>query len=160
MCFGQIEPISVQFFRFLGAVMKVHPILYANFENTRSGYIPILHHCSVSWKITPLYFLAQTSYTLDKNSPSKWNFWTFEWFGENSPNSSCYIWNHKLVFPQTLHITLPCHETKLFCTFSYKSLHDLDKRIWSKCKFWDFQLLAWKLTTFVMSFSSHKSVFL
>ena len=26
-------------------------------------------------------FLAHTSYTLDKNSPSKLNFWTFEWVG-------------------------------------------------------------------------------
>ena len=26
-------------------------------------------------------FLAQTSYTLDKNSPPKPNFWTFEWLG-------------------------------------------------------------------------------
>ena len=38
-------------------------------------------------------FLAQTSYTLDKNTPSKWNFRTFEWLGENSPNSSSHIWN-------------------------------------------------------------------
>ena len=48
-------------------------------------------------------FLAQTSYTLDKNSPSKWNFWTFEWLGENSPNSSCHFWNQESVFLQTLH---------------------------------------------------------
>ena len=32
-------------------------------------------------------FLAQTPYNLDKNSPSKWNLWTFEWLGENLPNS-------------------------------------------------------------------------
>ena len=38
-----------------------------------------MHHCSMSWKVTPLYFLAQTSYTLRKNSPSVWNLWTFEW---------------------------------------------------------------------------------
>ena len=45
-----------------------------------------------------LFFLAQTSYTLDKNSPLGWNFGTFEWLGENLPNSSCHIWNHKSVF--------------------------------------------------------------
>ena len=38
--------------------MKVHPINYAIFETTRSGFIQILHHCSVSWKITPLYFFS------------------------------------------------------------------------------------------------------
>ena len=71
LCFGQKEPINVQFFRLLGALMKVHPIPHAIFETTRSGFIQILHHCSVSWKITPPYILAQTSYTLDKNSPLK-----------------------------------------------------------------------------------------
>ena len=52
-----------------------------------------------------VFFLAQTSYTLDKNSPLKWNwnFQTFEWMGEKSPNSSCHNWNHKSVFLSTLH---------------------------------------------------------
>ena len=54
--------------RFLSALMKVHPISNAIFETTRSGFIQILHHCPVSWKITPLHFLAQTSCALDKNS--------------------------------------------------------------------------------------------
>ena len=78
--------------------MKVHPIPHAILETTRPGFIQILHLCSVSWKITPLYFLAQTSYTLDKNSPSKWNFGTFERLGENLQNSSCHIWNYESVF--------------------------------------------------------------
>ena len=47
-------------FRLLGALMEVHPIPHAIFETTRSRFIQILHHCSVSWKITPQYFLAQT----------------------------------------------------------------------------------------------------
>ena len=46
--FGQKEPINIQFFRFLSAVMKVHPIPHAIFQITRSGFIQILHHCSVS----------------------------------------------------------------------------------------------------------------
>ena len=44
------------------------------------------------------FFLAQTLYTLDKKSPSKWNFQTFEWLGGISPNSSRHTWNHKSVF--------------------------------------------------------------
>ena len=80
ICFGQNEPINAQFFRLLSALMKVHPIPYTIFETTRSGFIQTLHHCSVSWKMTPVFFFsAQTSYTLDQNSPSKWNFWTFQW---------------------------------------------------------------------------------
>ena len=46
--FGQKEPINLQFFRFLSAVVKVHPILYAIFKTARSRFIQILHHCSVS----------------------------------------------------------------------------------------------------------------
>ena len=49
-------------------------------------------------------------------------------------------------------ITLQCHETYLFSIFSSKYLYTLDKQIQSKCKFSDFQLLAWKLTKFLMSF--------
>ena len=37
--------------------MKVHPIHYARFETTKSSFNQILHHCSVSLKITPLRFL-------------------------------------------------------------------------------------------------------
>ena len=45
-----------------------------------------------------VFFLAQTSYTMDKNSPSKWNSCTFEWLGENSPNSLCHLWNQESFF--------------------------------------------------------------
>ena len=57
------------------------PNSWCFFETTRSAFIQILHHCSVSWKITSLYFLAQTLYNLDKKSSSKWNFqtWMVEW---------------------------------------------------------------------------------
>ena len=73
-------------FRLLSSLMKVHPILHAILETTMPEFIQILHHCSVSWKITPLCFLAQTLNTLDKNSQSKWKFGTLEWFCENSQN--------------------------------------------------------------------------
>ena len=75
----QYTILNIQSFRLLSALMKVHPIPHATFETARSGFIQVLHHCSVSWKITPLNVLAQTLYTLDKNSPSKWNVQTFQW---------------------------------------------------------------------------------
>ena len=56
--------------------MKVHPIPQANFEKTRPGFIQILHHGLVTEKITRYitpYFLAQTSYNLDKKSPLKFS---------------------------------------------------------------------------------------
>ena len=58
--FGQKEPIKVQIFKFLSALMNVHPIPHASFETTRSRFIQILYHCSVScllciFYLKPLY---------------------------------------------------------------------------------------------------------
>ena len=50
--FGQKKVIKVQIFKFLSALMKVHPIPHASFETTRSRFTQILHHYS-------LYFLSQ-----------------------------------------------------------------------------------------------------
>ena len=144
--FGQKKPIKVRFFRLLNALMKVHPILMP-FLKPQGQDIQILHHGSVSWKRTPPYFLAQTLYTLDKKSPSKW---TFEWLGVNLPNSSCHI-ETKCQFFFKLYITLQCHERQLFCPFSAETLYDLDKSSPSKCKISDFWLLTWNFTKFVLS---------
>ena len=48
VCSGQKELIKVQFFRLSRALMKVQRIPHAIFENARSGFIEILHNCSVS----------------------------------------------------------------------------------------------------------------
>ena len=62
ICFWQKESISVQLSRLWRAVIKVDPIPHVMFETTRSGFIQILHHCSVSWKITTLYFNSNLVY--------------------------------------------------------------------------------------------------
>ena len=63
------------FLRLLSAQVKICQIPYVNFETTiRSIPLQILYPSSVSWKITPLYFLAQTVHTLLKKSLLKWNF--------------------------------------------------------------------------------------
>ena len=41
------------------------------FWKHKSVFLQILHDCSVSWKITPLYFLCQTLYTLHEMDQSK-----------------------------------------------------------------------------------------
>ena len=58
ICFWQKNPINVHFFGLLSAPMIVHSIPHAIFENTGSGYIQNLHHCSVPWKIIPLYYFS------------------------------------------------------------------------------------------------------
>ena len=97
VCFGQKEPSNAQFFILLSALMKVYPIHHAIFKTTSSGYIQILHHFLHHWFLC--IFLAQTSHIyFGQKYPSKWNFLTFQWLGENSQNSSCYIWNQKSYF--------------------------------------------------------------
>ena len=80
---------------------------------------------------SPVFFLAQTLYTLDKKSPLKWNFWAFEWLGENSPNSSYHVWNNKSVFLQTFHYSLVSWEITLLLVLADTVL-DLDKESSSK----------------------------
>ena len=68
-------------FRLLGALLKVQPIPHAIFETTRSGFIQTLHHCSLSWKITPLYFFSSNLIYLGQKLLGSWVV------GWNSTNS-------------------------------------------------------------------------
>ena len=133
--------------------MKVHPILHSIFEITRSGFIQFLHHCSVSWKITPLYyFSSKLTYFAQKEltEVTLSDFWVVGWIfnkflmwhlkpqvfsNQNSPN-----WNNKLVFLQTLHHSWYCFrwsyikfEEELTCCFKIdtRSLTNFD---WSTRK--------------------------
>ena len=62
---------------------------------------------------------------------------TFNYLYENSPNSLCYFWNHKLFF-----------RTQLVCIILAQILHTFDKNIPWKCKFLDFPLLKLKFKSF------------
>ena len=135
--FGQKELIKVQIFKILSALMKANPILHASFETTRSRFIQILHHCSVScllciFYLKPLYFLS--GWVKIHQIPHV----TFE-------TTSQFFFR--------LFITFQCHE-KLFCTFLAETVHDLDKRSPSKCKISDFPPLLMKnFTKFVLSWA-------
>ena len=63
--------------------MKVHPILTRFFSNVaRVGFIQILYHCSVSWKITPPYFFISNLAYFGQKEPIKVkfsDFWVVEW---------------------------------------------------------------------------------
>ena len=73
--------------------MEVHLIPHAIFETTRSGFIQILHHCLVSWKMTPLYiFRSNVIYFAGKGPIKMHTLETFERLDQNSPNY-CHFWN-------------------------------------------------------------------
>ena len=74
--------INVQYSKLLGALIKVHPIPHVIFETIRSGFIQILHHCSVSWKITPLYFFSSNLIYFGQKQPTEvkfLDFWVVGW---------------------------------------------------------------------------------
>ena len=93
--------------------MKVQPIPHAIFETTRSGFIQILHHCSASWKITPVYFLSWNLI------PSKWKFQTFMWFGKNSPKILMSFETASQCFLKTLHHSVVSWEITVLYFFSW-----------------------------------------
>ena len=65
----------------MSALIKVHQIPRASFETTRSRFFQILHHCSVPWKITPLFFYLKPLYLGEKEPVQVEfsNFWVIGW---------------------------------------------------------------------------------
>ena len=62
--------------------MKFHPISHAIFETTKSGFIQILHHRSVSWKIRSLYFFSSNLIQFGQKKSIKIKFsyfWVVGW---------------------------------------------------------------------------------
>ena len=141
LCFGQKEPIRVQILRLLCALMKVNQIPHSLIETKRSALIQILHHWSVSRKITPLCFLAQTFILWAKS-----NFYN-GWVKIHQILMSCL----KLQVSFSLNFTSLFSVTKeLSCTFLAETVYDLDKASPSKCKISDFRLLMQNFIKFVL----------
>ena len=118
--------------------MKVHLMPHAIFETAKSGFIQNLHHCSVLWKITPLYFCNSNLVYFGQKEPIEKkisNFWVVRWKFIKFLMS--YL-KPQVSFSFNLCITLQCHERQLFCTFLAETFYDLDKRNPSKCKISDF----------------------
>ena len=76
-----------------------------HFPHQKSVFLQILHHSSLPQHITnsSLNFKLVHFLLWIKRSHQSHNFETFEYFGENLPDSSCYFPNHKSVFLRILH---------------------------------------------------------
>ena len=107
-----------------------------HFSKNKSVPSHILHHSSVSWHITYLYFFASNIFV--KSGTSKWNFSDLPLLAWKTPH---VIFGTKGHFYFKHCITLQCHDTQLFCTFPSKTLYALDKRSLSKYSFSDFWLV-------------------
>ena len=65
---------------------------------------PNFYPSSVSWKITPLYFISSNSVCFDQKEIIKVKiFGTFECSGQNLSNSLCQFWNDKSIRLQILY---------------------------------------------------------
>ena len=75
-----------------------------HFPSNKSVFLPILHHSSMSWKITSLYFFSSNSIYIAQKKPIKVKiFETFECSGQNFSNSLCQFWNDKSIPLQILY---------------------------------------------------------
>ena len=110
--------------------VKIHQMTYVIFE-TISHFSS--HNPSIFLQLKHYIFSTKVAYQSE-------NFQTCHCSHQNSPNSSCHFWKPRVSFSSN--IAALSSFMRLFCTFSSKSLYALDKRIRSKCKFSDFQLLA------------------
>ena len=72
------------------------------FSNYKSLFLRILHHSSVPWKITPLYFFSSNNIYFAQKEPIKVKIFETECSGQNLSNSSCQFWNDKLIPYQIL----------------------------------------------------------
>ena len=134
------KPIKVQFFRLSAAWIKVYQIPHIIFQTRSKFFFKVWIYFQCHEGSFFCTFLAETLYTFDKSSTSKYKFSDLPLLTLNSPNSSCHFCSKSQFFFK-LYITLQCHETRL-CTFSCKNLYAFDERNPSKCKFPDFQLLT------------------
>ena len=98
--------------------MKVHLIPHVIFETTRLGFFQILHHWSVLWKITPLYFFSSNLIYFGQNLS---DFWVVGWKFTEFPMS--YLKPQ----PQPQNHSSVSWEISLLYFFSWNSIWFLQK---------------------------------
>ena len=78
-----------------------------HFPSNKSVFLQILHHSSISWEITPLYFFSSNNIYYTQKEPIKVKiFETFEWSGQNLSNSLCQFWTDNSIPIQILYPSL------------------------------------------------------
>ena len=87
--FALREPTKVQIFETFECLGQNSPNS-CHFWNNKSVFLQILHHSSVSWDITPLYFFSWNFIYFQQKEPIKVQIW---W---NSPEQLKFSWNFAL----------------------------------------------------------------
>ena len=75
-----------------------------NFASNKSVFLQILHHYSMLWEITPLYFFSSNNIYFAEKEPIQVKiFETFECSGQNLSHSLRQFWNDKSIPLQILY---------------------------------------------------------
>ena len=94
-----------------------------HFPSNKSVFLQILHHSSMSWKITPLYFFSSNNIYFAQKEPIKMTiFETFECSGQILSNSLCQFWNNKSIPLQILYPSSVLWKIIPLCFFSSKNI--------------------------------------
>ena len=103
-----------------------------HFPNYKSVFLQTLHHSSVSWKITCLYFFSVKRYTLcTKRNQLKCKFLRLL-RGRVKIHQILVIFETIYQFFFKFCIMLPWHETKLLCTSLAEIFYTFNERSLSK----------------------------
>ena len=99
-----------------------------HFPSNKLVFLQILHHSSLSWQITPLYFFSSNNIYFAQKEPIKVNiFETFECSGQHFSNSLCQFWNDKSIPLQFLYPSSVSWKI-ILCTFVAQTIYTLLKR--------------------------------
>ena len=97
--FAQKEPIKMKIFETFECSGQNLSNSLCQFWNGKLIPLQILYPCSVSWKITPLYFFSSNNFYFAQKGHIKVNvFETFDCSGRNLSNSLCQFWNSAVLF--------------------------------------------------------------
>ena len=96
--FAQKKSIKVKIFETFECSGQNVSNSLCQFWNYKLIPLQVFHPSSVSWKITPLHFFSSNYMYFAQKKPIKMRiFETFKCSGQDLSNSSCKLWNDKLV---------------------------------------------------------------
>ena len=137
------------------------PNLSCHFPSKKSVFIQILHHSSMSWKITPLYFFSSNNVYSAQKRPIKVKiFETFECSGQNFSNSLCQSWNNKSIPLRILYPSLVLWKIILLHFFSSNNIYFAQKEPIKVKIFETFKCSVQNLSNSFCQSSNDKSRFL
>ena len=145
--FAQKEPMKMKLFETFECSGQISSNFLCQFWNDKSIPLQIVYPSSVSWKITPLYFLTSNNiYFAQKESIKMKIFETFECACQNLSNFLCQFWNDKLIPLQIVYSCSASWKIIPLYFFSSNNIYFAQKERIINENFWDFKCLGQNLS--------------